>query len=131
MKKANLASSSLAAAAPYRTREAGAAPPRASLPDSAVPVPELPLTAVAQGVDHPAALLAGVHKTREPQPRQMLADRGPGRAAGLGERGDIGLAAGQGVQQGQPGAVAEQGEQLRREREVLLAGCARVLIVRR
>ena len=35
---------------------------------------------------------------------------------------------GQGVQQGQPGAVAEQGEQLGGEGELLLAGGARMRI---
>ncbi len=85
---------------------------------------------VPQRVHDPAPFLAGAHQPREPQPGQVLADRGPGRVARLGEGGDVGLAGGQGVQQGQAGAVAEQGEEFGGQRELLLARCARVRIVR-
>ncbi len=59
-------------------------------------------------------LLPGVHQTGETRSRaEMLADgraRGPAR---LGERRDIGLLAGQRVQEREPGAVAQEGEEFR------------------
>jgi hypothetical protein len=61
----------------------------------------------------------------------MLADgraRGPAR---LGERRDIGLLAGQRVQEGEPGAVAQEGEEFGGERELFLAGGSRMRIMRR
>jgi len=86
---------------------------------------------VAQCVDHPAPLLAGVDRAGRPQPGQMPADGGPRGTARLRERRDIGLARRQGVQQRERGAVAEQGQQCGGRRELLLAGTARVRIVRR
>lgn len=85
-------------------------------------VHQAPQMSVAQRIDHPAALLARGHQPREAQPRQMLADRGPRRPAHFRERADVSLAAGQRVQQGQPGAVAEEGQEFRSERELLVAG---------
>jgi hypothetical protein len=86
---------------------------------------------VAQRVHHPPPLLARAHQAGEPQPGQMLADGGTGGAAHLGERADVGLPRDQGMQQGEPGAVTEQGEEFGGERELFLARGARVRKMRR
>lgn len=61
----------------------------------------------------------------------MLTDGGAGRPARLREGRDIGLSPGQCVQQGEPGPVPQEGEEFGGERELFLAGAARVRIVRR
>lgn len=52
----------------------------------------------------------------------MLADGRTCGAARLREGGDVGLAAGQGVEQRETGAVAQEGEEFGGERELFLAG---------
>lgn len=55
----------------------------------------------------------------------------PRRPARLRQRRDIGLPFPEGVQQREPGAVAEQRQDLGGERELFLAGGARMRMVRR
>lgn len=92
-------------------------------------VDEAAQVSVTQGVDHPAPLFARVHQPGQPEPRQVLADGRPGRSARLREGRDVGLSPGQGVEEGEAGAVAEQGEDLGGQGELFLAGGARVRIV--
>jgi hypothetical protein len=59
----------------------------------------------------------------------MLADCWPRRATGGGERGDVRLALAEGVQQGQPGAVGKEPEELGGSGELLVARALRVRVM--
>jgi hypothetical protein len=61
----------------------------------------------------------------------MLTDGGAGGTARLGERRDIGFSPGQGVQEGEAGPVAQEGEEFGGERELSLARGTRMRIMRR
>ncbi len=86
---------------------------------------------VGQGVDHAAALLAGGHQPRHPQPGQVLADGRPGRSHCRGQGADIGFVRGQGVQEGEAGAVGQQAQDPGRGLEGRRARFLRVRTLRR
>lgn len=78
--------------------------------------PQVPM---AQAVDHPTPFFATGHQTRQPQSGQVLADRGPRRTAGLGQRRHIGRTLAQAPQQRQTGAIGEQTQHLHGRRQPL------------
>lgn len=85
---------------------------------------------VGQGVDDAASFLAGGDQAAQAQTCQVLADGGALGAARLGQCGDVRFLLGEGVQQGQTGAVAEEGEDLGCEGELFLTRFVRVRIMR-
>lgn len=59
----------------------------------------------------------------------MLADRGPSGSTRFRECRDVRFSAGQSMEQGEAGPVAQEGEEFRRERELVLVRGTRMRIM--
>ncbi|OEU96748.1 hypothetical protein AN216_19180 [Streptomyces oceani] len=84
---------------------------------------------VGECVDDPPPLFAANDETTQAKPGEVLADGRSLGPAALGQRGDVRFRSGEGVEDAQARAVAEESEEFRGEGELFLAAVMRVRIL--